>query len=45
MKTTMQLLDKALTVKAPPEWARELGLERTTLHVAKRRAHLSPAIA
>lgn len=45
MKSTMHLLEKALKVKTPPEWARELGLERTALHVAKRREHLSPSIA
>jgi hypothetical protein len=45
MQTTMNLLDRALKVKTPPEWARELGLERTALHNAKKREHLSPAIA
>lgn len=45
MLTTMTLLDRALRVKTPPEWARELGLERTALHNAKKREHLSPAIA
>lgn len=45
MQSTMQLLDRALQVKTPPEWARELGLERTALHNAKKREHLSPAIA
>jgi hypothetical protein len=45
MITTMTLLDRALQVKTPPEWARELGLERTALHNAKKREHLSPAIA
>jgi len=42
---TMNLLERALLVKTPPEWARELGLERTALHTAKKREHLSPAIA
>jgi hypothetical protein len=45
MQTTMTLLERALRVKTPPEWARELGLERTALHNAKRREHLSPAVA
>lgn len=45
MKSTMDLLDQALKVKTPPEWARSLGLERTALHNAKRREHLSPAVA
>ena len=45
MQTTMDLLERALKVKTPPEWARTLGLERTALHNARRREHLSPAIA
>lgn len=45
MPTTMDLLNKALAKQNPPEWARALGLERTALHNAKRREHLSPAIA
>jgi len=45
MPTTMDLLTKALAKQNPPEWARTLGLERTALHNAKRREHLSPAVA
>lgn len=45
MQSTMTLLERALSLKTPPEWARELGLERTALHTAKKREHLSPAIA
>lgn len=45
MQTTMNLLDRALKLKSPPEWARQLGLERTALHTARRREHLSPAVA
>lgn len=45
MPSTMDLLQKALKHQNPPEWARTLGLERTALHNAKRREHLSPAVA
>lgn len=41
----MSLYERAVAVKNPSEWARELGLERTALHQAKKREHLSPAIA
>lgn len=45
MQTTMNLLERALEVKTPPEWARELKLHRNAMHTAKQRGHLSPAIA
>lgn len=45
MKTTMELLDKALTVESVPYWTEKLQLARTTLNTAKFRGHLSPAIA
>lgn len=45
MQTTMTLLERALSLEPLPFWHRELKLERTTLHVARKRGHLSPAIA
>jgi hypothetical protein len=45
MKTTAQLLDKALSIKPAPYWTAQLDLARTTLNTAKVRGHLSPAIA
>lgn len=45
MQTTMDLLDKALQSEPVPFWYRELNLARNTLHVARSRGHLSPAIA
>lgn len=45
MRTTMELLDKALQTEPAPFWHRELSLARSTLHTARSRGHLSPAIA
>ena len=45
MQTTMNLLDRALEMKSVQEWHAKLGLSRNTLHTAKIREHLSPAIA
>ena len=45
MKNTMQLLEKALSVKSAAEWHKQLNLSRNTLHTAKNRGNLSPAIA
>lgn len=45
MNTTIQLLEKAQKIKPIPEWTRELKLSRNTLHTAKLRGHISPAIA
>lgn len=45
MKTTMDLLDKALQTEPVPFWYRELKLARNTLHSARSRGRLSPAIA
>lgn len=45
MKTTMQLLDKALETEPAPFWHKELNLARSTLHTSRSRGHLSPAIA
>lgn len=41
----MQLLEKALSVKSAAEWHKHLNLSRNTLHTAKNRGNLSPAIA
>ena len=45
MQNTMQLLEKALSVKSAAEWHKHLNLSRNTLHTAKNRGNLSPAIA
>lgn len=45
MQSTMNLLEEALKVKPSPEWVEELKISRNTLHTAKARGHLSPAIA
>ncbi|MBI2750972.1 MAG: hypothetical protein HYX43_17030 [Burkholderiales bacterium] len=45
MQTTMNLLDTALKLNPAPFWTERLKLARTTLHTAKTRGHLSPAIA
>ena len=45
MQTTMNLLDAALQIHPAPYWTERLSLARTTLHTAKSRGHLSPAIA
>lgn len=45
MQSTMTLLERALQLEPLPFWHRELKLERTTLHKARERGHLSPAIA
>lgn len=45
MKSTSELLEKALQQQAMPYWTERLELARTTLHTAKVRGHLSPAIA
>lgn len=45
MKTTMELLEKALSQQPAPYWTQRLNLARTTLATAKVREHLSPAIA
>ncbi len=45
MQTTMELLEKAMTVKTATAWTRELKLSRTALAMAKMRGNLSPAIA
>lgn len=45
MPATANLLKQALQIKTKPEWARTLGLERSALHKADTRGHLSPAMA
>ena len=45
MRNTMNLLDAALRKQPAPYWTERLSLGRTTLHTAKSRGHLSPAIA
>lgn len=45
MQSTMNLLDEALKIEPAPYWHKELKLARSTLHTARARGHLSPAIA
>lgn len=45
MKKTADLLKKALSQEEMPYWTKKLGLARQTLHTAKVRGRLSPAIA
>ncbi|MDN6887470.1 hypothetical protein QMO14_28205, partial [Variovorax sp. CAN2819] len=45
MQTTMNLLEKAFSLHPAPFWTERLKLARQTLHTAKTRGHLSPAIA
>lgn len=45
MQTTMELLEKALTIKTASAWSRDLKLHRMTLISARQRGNLSPAIA
>jgi hypothetical protein len=45
MQTTMHLLEQAFSLHPAPFWTERLKLARQTLHTAKTRGHLSPAIA
>lgn len=45
MQTTLDLLEKALSIQPAPFWTKKLGLARQTLHTSKSRGHLSPAVA
>lgn len=45
MQSTMNLLDAALKIEPLPYWHNQLKLARSTLHQARKRGHLSPAIA
>lgn len=45
MQTTMNLLDKALSVQRAAAWARELNISEAAMSVAKKRGRLSPTLA
>lgn len=45
MKTTVELMQKALTIKPAAEWARHLGITRALFTNAKNRGNLSPIVA
>ncbi len=45
MPTTMDLLAQALEKKKAAHWCKDLNLDPTALTQAKKRGHLSPAIA
>lgn len=45
MQSTMDLLNKALTVKRASRWSEELDIDVSTMAQAKKRGHLSPAVA
>mgnify|MGYP001306920817 CR=1 FL=1 len=45
MANTMQLLTKALELKRASRWSEELDIDVSTIAQAKKRGHLSPAIA
>jgi hypothetical protein len=45
MPSTMQLLQKALTVQSQARWADALDISDATLSQAKKRGRLSPTIA
>lgn len=45
MQTTMDLYEKALTVKHAAAWANELNLTRATFSMAKKKSRLSPVLA
>lgn len=45
MRSTMDLLNKALEKGTLAHWTRELQLGRSTLPSAKARGHLSPGVA
>ncbi len=45
MKSTLQLLEKALKKHPAPYWHQHLNLSRNALHSAKQRGNLSPSIA
>lgn len=45
MQSTMHLLEHAFSLHPAPFWTERLKLARQTLHTAKTRGHLSPAIA
>lgn len=45
LKTTMELLDEALSRNSGAFWCEQLGVNRTALAVARARGRLSPTIA
>lgn len=45
MKTTKQLLDKALSTQPAKFWANRYFIDKSTISAAKKRGHLSPALA
>lgn len=45
MGDTMQLLSKVLEIKRASRWSEELDIDVSTLAQAKKRGHLSPAVA
>lgn len=45
MQSTMQLLEKALSIKTAAGWADQLNITRQTFTNAKKVQHLSPALA
>jgi hypothetical protein len=45
MQTTMDLLDKALTIQNGSRWSEALDLDVSTLYQAKKRGRLSPTLA
>lgn len=45
IKSTMDLLDRALSKQPAPYWHERLNLSRNALHTARMRGHISPAIA
>lgn len=45
MQTTMNLLERALTVHTMAEWTRRLALSKNAISEAKRSGHLPPVMA
>lgn len=45
MHTSLDLLEKALSIRPAPFWTERLKLHRNTLNTSRARGHLSPAIA
>lgn len=45
MHSTMELFEKALTVKHAAAWAKDLNLTRAAFSMAKKQKRLSPVLA
>ena len=45
MNTTMELFEKALTVKPAADWTRQFNLSTGALSLAKKAGRLSPVLA